>query len=333
MRTESNRCLSYISLCAALLLWAGTASAASYTVSPKIIDLTVQPRDILEEKIVVKNNSGSMMTLYPSVNNVTIGVDGGVQEFVTPSMSDRTSTLSSWLEISRVGFDLPGGETKEIPLTIRVNPTAVPGTYHALISYVQAGNATEAEAAFARGDGESAMVNVTIDDTKSELVSLGKFVVSRFVTKADNSAIHYQVANTGEGDITPRGDIIIYNQRGGEVASVTINPDNITIKPGETVQFSQDVPLAGLLGKYKAFMTMQYGEGQAAIYDTVFFYALPLSKLLILFGILLAVTIVSSLYIHHRYLRRQEDEDAESVPLEVKDSFTVGSDSDIVMKR
>lgn len=322
-----------------LVLWLGSFSlayAADFTVSPKIVDLTLVRRDESQQTVVVENTSGGPLTVFPFVNNVTVGVSGGVEQFLPPSMSDRSATLSSWIEISRSGIDLKAGEKKEIPLTIHVNPTAAPGTYHALVSYARGGNATEAEQVFNNGDAPAVMVNVTVPDNQSEELSLSRFFVKKFVTGTNDSDVQYLVNNPGDKPITPEGDIIFYDQRGEEVGSIPINPNKETVESGATRTFTAAVPTKGLLGKYKAYMAMHYGENQANIYDTVYFYVLPWKKVLVIFIVFILCALGLSLYAHHRYMKRHpdDDDDADHLYVEVNTSPSAKyHDRDIVMKR
>jgi hypothetical protein len=174
---------------------------------------------------------------------------------------------------------------------------------------------------------------VTIADTAPEILSLSRFTVKRFVTAFNPSDIAYQFANQGDTVLAPKGDIILYNQRGEEVASIAVNPDGRTVPPGEQTVFNAGVPTDGLLGKYKAYLNVRYGENQAAVYDTVYFYVLPWKKLLIGLGVFLALCVLVALYMHRRYAHTEDDEEADEVYIETRPVTARMHDRDIVMKR
>jgi hypothetical protein len=135
----------------------------------------------------------------------------------------------------------------------------------------------------------------------------------------------------------PNGEIIISNSRGEEVGTVPVNPNHEVLSPGAEINFKANVPASGLLGKYKALLSVDYGTSQlASVYDTAFFYIIPWKQLLALFLVLLAFVVFVSVVAHRRYKNNQFDDDehgAEYVPLYVRDKLSVDKDHDINLKK
>lgn len=311
-------------------------AAPQYTVAPFVIDKEVRKRDILTDTIVVRNVGTQSVSLFPIVNAISLGIDGGIEEFVSASMSDRTNTVTSWIEISRKTISLVQGESREIPVTFRINPNAEPGVYHAYIAFAHGGNITEAEAAVRNGGGQGVIINITVEDERNEVLRLSKFLIDRFIFNPGVDDIQYTVDNPGDTDITPQGDIILYNNRGEEVGAVEVNPERRTVKPGESAVFNAGMPTASLLGKYKAFLTLEYGTKQhASVNDTAFFFVFPWKKLSVVFGIFAVIALLISLWVHKRYLAHDEEseEDADHVPLSIKEVPSEPKSHDIDMKQ
>src|SRR3989339_1511546 len=131
-----KRSIQYILIAILTLISFHDAYASlNYTVSPRVIDEKLEGRDIVTRDITLVNTGSQPITIYPSVNNISLDAGGEIQEFVQAVASDRTTSLASWIEISRLGVDMKPGETKVFPLTLRINPNPKPGTYHALISF------------------------------------------------------------------------------------------------------------------------------------------------------------------------------------------------------
>lgn len=329
--------ISRLALCTAFLgiLFPFSVHAEDLTVLPRVIDLPVQPRDIVNQKVIIKNESQGTLTYFTFVNNVTVGLEGGVEEFVPPSMADRSDTLSSWIEIFRAGAELGAGQTREIPLTFRVSANAKPGTYHALISFASGANIDEASAKVARNQAPSILVTMTIAKPSNDSLKLLSFVIKKIISKNAPSDISYRLENNGDTELKPTGDILIYNQKGEEVESIPVNPDGMSIKPGESTIFNATVKNQELFGKYKAFLTVRYGSGMASVYDTVYFYLLPWKKLVIGFVILLVSALSLSLWLHHRYTRRRADDtdDGSPVSMEFRPTTAAAMSRDIVIKK
>lgn len=329
-----NRLSSYLlTLCALLLCSAHTVHAAPYSLAPLLIDKEALPRDILNEMLVVENRTDTKVTLYPSVNDVAVGLEGGVLEFLPPSMSDRSASLSSWIELPRSGLELSAGERREIPLVIRVNPAALPGQYHAMIAYASGRTADEAMAAIQSGDAPTTLINLTISDDSNELLRIARFSIDKFVLKPSPDALSFELENSGDTDVKPSGDIIIYDQRGIERGSIAVNSEGASIPSGERRAFSYGVPFDGLFGKYKASLSVRYGETGSVINDIAYFFVFPWQKLAFTFGSFVVLALALALYMHRRYGGATTDDDGDEVAFVVRDSVSDAHERDVVMRR
>jgi uncharacterized membrane protein len=257
--------------------------------------------------------------VYPTVNNISLSEGGTIEDFLPPSMSDRTASLASWIEISRAGINLPIGETKTVNLTLRVSHDPAPGVYHALIGFGYGRNRDESEAQVKNGQAPGTIITVTIADKKVEFLKLSRFIIDRFVTSSDNQAASYAIKNPGDIALTPSGDIILYDNRGAEVGTLSVNPDKIQIQPGEEHQFNAKVPVKGFFGKYKAFLTVEYGNSQiASVQDTVFFYVFPFKLVTSVFLIIAFLVICIALYIYKKYFDQNDMQEADFLDFHIK---------------
>ena len=247
-------------------------------------------------------------------------------------MSDLTSSLASWLELSRKPITLDPGEHATTTLTLRISPTAVAGVYHALIAFPDGENRDVAEARVQRGEVQGSVVTVTIEKKVREGADLGIFNVDRFIWSDQNNAISYTVRNNGDTEVRPTGDIIIYTSSGIEAASVPVNPEGKSIAKGEAQTFSANVPLHGLFGKYKAYLRVHYGvESKAELQDTAYFYAMPWKKFVGLFGGIILIGIALMVLLQRRF-RGDDDDDTDPLPLHVRDGVSGAVHHDIDMK-
>ncbi len=306
----------------------------SYTVQPLIIDTEAQPRDILTKTITITNNGSQPVTIYPSVNNISLTDGGTIQEFLPAVMSDRTTSLASWIEISRKGIDIPNGTSKTVDVTLRINPNPVPGVYHAFVGFGFGGNQLEAEDQVARGKAPGTIVTVTIKDNKREFLKLSRFIIDRFVTGGGNEAAVYSIRNPGDETLIPTGEIILYDNRGAEVGSLPVNADKESIPPGEEREFKAEVPSRGLFGKYKAFLSVEYGTAQlASVQDTAYFYVFPFKIIMSILGGVSILVIIIALYLHRRYFDDSPVDDSDPLPLHIRDTVSEAAHHDIDLSK
>jgi hypothetical protein len=310
-----------------------TAMAApAYTVTPRVISESLEARDIINREITITHTGGEPATLYPSVNNISLE-DGQIQEFLPPAASDRTTSLSSWIEVSRAGIDLAPGETVRLPMTIRVQGDVKPGTYHAFIGFGYGRNRDEAEMQVQNGRAPGVVLTITIEDTTFSFLKIAQFVVDRFVTTAENQAAVYRFVNPGDETLVPTGEIILYDASGKEISSLPVNEEGIEVPPGGEHVFTASIPTDGFFGKYKALLSVEYGGSQrGSVQDTAFFYIIPLSQLLLIAGSLMVLAAVGAWYAHKKYLDDSFD-DSERIMVRIKETPSDPAHHDIHLPR
>lgn len=309
--------------------------AANYSVSPLLIDHELKKRDIKQEIITLTNKEDRVIRVFPTVNEVSVNEGGTVKGFIEPSMlADRANSITSWLEIGRGRIELQPGETKEVTLTIRVNPEVQAGEYHAFVGFPEGSNRPEAEAKVANGQAPGTVVRIGVDKVQNQFLRLEKFAVDRFVKDPHEGDVTFTLVNPGEDPVVPSGEIIFYNNRGNEVGSVKINTETTTIEAGKEAAFTSKVPDVLKMGKYKAFLSVEYGDHQtASLNDTAFFYVLPLWQILIIFVVVLAVALFLALYVHKRYDGRSDDDGTSDVAMYLRESRSESKEHDIDLSK
>jgi hypothetical protein len=281
---------------------------------PLIIDHNVEPRDSISETVKVSNTTNHPIRLFPTVNEITVGSEGTVEKFIPASMSDNTKSVTSWIEVSRASLEIAPGDTVKVAITIHMNPNAQPGEYHGFVGFPEGANRDEAEAKVLKGEAPGTIVRLSLVEKRTEYLRLEHFSVDRFITGAKPALAHYDLENVGGLPITPSGEIIFYDGKGNERASVVLNTEHRTIDPGKKESFSATVPTMGVIGRYKAFLNVEYGATQRAnLYDTVYFNIVPIKWLIITFITLVLLSGFLALYYHKRSVKIHDDDDTVAV--------------------
>lgn len=335
------RHFSFLILCfvVTLSIMEGTltsvAMAAEYTVTPLAFNYNVERRDIISDVLTVTNTTGQQLRLYATVNEVATDGNGVVESFIEPSMADRTDSPTTWIEINRGRIELKPGEKREIPFTVRMNPNTKPGEYSVFIGLASGSDQPEATAKVMAGQAPGTLVNLIVDLKQDQFLRLEKFTVSRFVTEKSSDEVFFKIANPGAVDVIPHGDVVFYNTKGEELATVPVNTDNVPVVGKASTEYHATVPKDLPIGKYKAYLSVEYGEHLTeGIQDTVYFYILPIKQLIIIFVVVLLLAVGLTLLIYKRYDVDVDDHGAESVALYIKEgrSEEVHHDIDLSKK-
>jgi hypothetical protein len=289
---------------------------------PLLVDHDVQPRDTLSDTLKVSNTTDHPIRLFPTVNEITIGNEGTVEKFIPASMSDNSVSITSWIEVSRASLEIAPGDTIQVPIIIRMNPNAKPGEYHGFVGFPEGANRDEAEAKVIKGDAPGTIVRLSITEKRTEYLRLEHFSVDRFVTGTKQAVASYELSNVGGLPLTPSGEMIFYDGKGIEQASVKLNTENKTIAPGAKQTFTVPVPDLGVIGRYKAFLNVEYGTTQRAnLYDTMYFNIVPIKWIIGTFIAFLLLSIILVLYYHKRTVKIHSD-DNDLVMVYVRDGIS-----------
>lgn len=294
-----------IVLSAAAPMFACAQASGELSVTPVVVDEKAKARDILKETVRITNNGTRKLNIYPSVNDVS--ATDGQEAFVSAQSGlERKDSLANWIELSRAVVELNPGESREIPFVIRVNLNALPGTYHADVSFYEGGTRNEAEQ---KNPLAVVTVNTEVQADIKEQMQLNKFVTDSFFFSGDDVLFNFQLENIGNQELKPKGEIRIYDRKGREVASVPVNPEGKSFTPEQAAQLASAWTSAQGFGKFKAFLNIDYGNNQSgSLQDTVFFWIIPWQQLLAIFVVSVIAIIVSALYFHrwleHRHMQR-----------------------------
>jgi len=307
---------------------------AQVTASPIIIDETVSPRDLFERTIVIYNNTASPIRIFPSVNEITLDDGGGIKDFVAPSVADRSKTVTTWLAFPRGRIELAPGASTSLSVSFSIDQAAKPGLYHAFLGLGQGSSRDEAEAKVFNRTAPGVLIRIAVEDTRIETLRLSRFTVERIITGTDQTPIAFELINPGEVPVVPQGMITLYNSRGEVVAEVPINDDGQPIPPSERREFTVPIETPGLFGRYKAFLSLEYGSNRATVHDTAFFYAAPWTYLVALFSILFIITLSLLLWSRRSLQGEHADERFDYVTMSVR-SGTSRADQghDITLKK
>jgi hypothetical protein len=323
-----------------LIYWAVLVAPAlaAVSVSPRLVDETLAPRDQTQTVIVLENPTEKPTRVFASVNPITLTDGGSISSFIPASLSDGRTSVTSWLAIDRGRIELPSGASTTIPLTIKIHPAAVAGLYHAFIGFGGGTNRDEAEAEVLSGGAPGVIVRILITDERSTNLKLSGFTAKRLLLGESADALTYTLTNAGELPLSPTGEIVLFNTRGEEIINLPLSESAVMIPPGETISLSLPLTTAGLFGRYKALLTVRYGETQTAtLTDTAFFYAAPLPYLGGLFALLFGLSFWLMWLGRHWYRRTREtsEHDGAVLPLYVgrTDSRFLPHERDITLTK
>jgi hypothetical protein len=275
---------------------------ASFKVSPEFIDEEAEPSGLFEYNIKAENGPGTKVSSYPIVRDLT---GPGAQEGAGPTYlenPDRSKSLASWIKFPRSVLELDPGETKEIPLSVKISPYAENGVYYAEIAFSPGSNLPDAENNRAAMNVPRVSLRFKVAKKEVEQAEINFFTSEKEIFTSKPANFSCRFSNNGNTILTPKAEIRIYGRNGSEITSFPINSGELA--PGASVEMRGACPEDLKPGRYKARIKVDYGTGTPGktAEDIAFFWVLP-ARLLLIYSLAMLLVFIGFLYLFSRNLR------------------------------
>jgi len=293
---------------------AAQTDRAGVNISPARIDDQMNPGEVREFQIKVRNRSPLDEMYFLSVRNISgVGVDGGTPIFSTPRAIPTGYELSDWVTLPTESVLLPGNEEMVFTIRISVPESAVPGSHFGAVFVAnEPPNIDQSGAAV--GFQVANIIHIRVAGEVSEQASIRQFSTNQFFYGSKNVEFTARIENAGNTLITPVGEIELFSMLGRSIVTIPFNQSNLlSVFPKDTRSFAVSWSDPGIgFGRYEALITVGYGDAGArqTLSNTVTFWILPLQVIgpaLGVLAILLIITyIIARLYISRTLAQYQE---------------------------
>jgi hypothetical protein len=288
--------------------------AQAVTITEHTVELSAKPGDVIERKLNLYDDKLQGATIYTSVSNFKPDPDSEGSALLVTEPAELKPDRE-WVKLQADKVDLP--KTGEmVPFTYRIElpADADPGTH--LISlvfstkpppadptsstvsigtnllvniFLRVGGATidSVDATFKVGTFSGADSNLKPSDREK------MFKEKKFFLKPPVDFL-LRVDNKGNTHQKPDGNIRIQNDLFGRAYdTIPVNKESLIIAPGTSRAFTVGSFGTGLMiGKYRAKLTLVYGNPLRDITKEVDFWIIPLKEIAIALGILLILIII-----------------------------------------
>ncbi len=292
---------------------AAPADSLTITITPPLIKNSMAPGQAWRSAVKVVNNNTQELKIYMHVMDFQGGAEDGTVEFIDPNSETGTSSdhlLSRWLEIESGPVTIPAGQSADVPFTIIVPDSAEPGGHYAAILAGTNPPDDKVSGSVIRVSSLLAtLLLVSVKGDTKEDGAIREFSSDREWYTQPDAKFTVRFENKGNVHIQPQGVITIYDWRGREKGSITINhyTEFGNVLPGGIRRWEYDWQgEAGLLdnGRYRAELILTYGEeGRQTVSQTIYFWVVDIVPLAVILGSILFF-ILMIIFIIRLYVRR-----------------------------
>lgn len=270
-----------------LLFLLSPVGASAFTLSPTKIDLTIDAGSVQIVEVDIKNDESGVLGFKPVVMGVE-QTEQGNPKFVTGA-----SEVESWAIVKAEDFTLAPGQEKKVQFSIDVPSGSYPGSYYLGLGAQQI-NGQNGEVSLS--GRLLTLVNIKVAGVANEELRSDKWQSTKKVWLSPNWNFVSLVTNKGNVELPLKGELVIYNFFGRQIASKELLLGNEII-PGTLrsfdINFSLPSKYVFLPGRYQAGLVLNYGlTNQKIILSTDLWYFYPPTIFLFIVLIFLPVLFV-----------------------------------------
>lgn len=262
----------------------------SITLSPPVVETTLNPGETSQGVLKISNNSSEMLTFSLTTADFIVQDMNGTPEFFAQNALDKRFAAASWITTAPAYFSLQPSQTQEIFYSIDVGQDVRPGGHYVAVlfrpqptTFLQTGAAVETRIA--------ALFYILVNGETKEEAIVSHFSTPTFLEYGPITTT-LEIQNNGDTHIKPAGKITLIDMFGKELTTQEITTHNIF--PGATREFENSLSEKWLFGRYQAKFTGVYGKGNLPLTATTTFYIIPWKILLILFLAILSIILFFS---------------------------------------
>ena len=279
----------------------------AFSVSPVLVDQTMDPGSFVQGKFHIMNDTKSDQTYYASVQNFIAQGEEGEQTFLPDT---DTTGLVSWITLDQKSITLKPGQTNDFAWAVHVPKDGEPGGHYAAVFFSNLPPETEGQSSIGVGAKTGVLFLVNVRGNIQEAASVASFRLlndrnadtnAKGISYLDHLPATFEscIQNGGNVHFTLNGKISVANMFGSKVAEIPANPNGAHVLPNSIRRilssWGPDISegkgfWSGLsaewkgfaIGRYTAELHGTYGSTNQPLTASVAFWIIPW-RLLIVF--------------------------------------------------
>lgn len=275
------------------------------SISPAIIEETLDAGTLKEYSVTIKNLNQTDQTYYLSARNISGVKDGGVPIFAKDNAEKSGYELVEWLALSKNQITLPPGVSERVAFTMQVPTEATPGSHFGgIFISVDPPEIENSGAAVAYQVANIISIRVSGDATES--ANIRQFSTEQYFHGSKNVDFAVRIENTGNVLVRPAGPLEIFNMLGQKVDTITFNDAQNAVFPANIREFNFNWTGEGTgFGRYEAVLSPGYGDTGAkmTMSSTASFWILPMNIIGPALAVLATILLLTFLFVR-LYIKR-----------------------------
>lgn len=285
-------------------------NANALTMTPTRFEIRGNPGDILDEEILLINETETAETYYSSFANFEAQGESGSPAFVEPK-----DDLGTWITAGLSSVNIAPGQQKIVPFKVTIPKDAEPGGHFAVIFWGTSPDRTGSGVSIGAKTGILVLLSVN-GEVKEEAGLLNFNTINKqFFYNTLPVSFEYRFKNDGGDRIKPSGQIIIRDTLFLPAERLDANPVEGNVLPNSTRKINVDwikyerpfdyIAPTGIFAKfwsnvsyqwknfavglYSANLNVEYGTQGTHVKKTAFFFVFPWQLVVVMLFVFIIV--------------------------------------------
>lgn len=234
----------------------GQEDSVTLGVSPQILDITTNPGQTSTNTFRLTNASDDTVSVKAIPKNF---VPRGEEGAVDLTEEKTTYSLAEWVDVEPATVKIEAGKTQDFLVVITVPANAEPGSHFGSVVFQTVPPEQEGSGALvAQEIAPVILVRIAGDTTETAEIEEFKSAQDLYSNETTITLLS-RIKNTGNVHFKPKGQIVIKNMFGKEVASLSLDEKNVL--PDSIRQITTEwTPDGFTIGRHTASLTIIFGD-------------------------------------------------------------------------
>ncbi len=278
--------------------YAHAQQAITFTISPPVINATLNPGDKSEGVMKIINDTNQTQNYTVSVQDFIVDNSQGIPHILPPDTLPQKYSAASWIGVDNPSLSVPAHTRVTFNYFIQTPANARPGGHYAAALIGPDTSSTLSNSGTGVSGKIGTLFYIDINGNIVEHADVAAFQANGF-QEYGPVTINTLIRNQGDLHITPLGTITLKDMLGRVVATEKLDQHNIF--PGGIARAYQNVfgQNQFMIGPYTAKLAATYGRNNnLPLVATLTFWVFPWKVvtlvILILIALILAVKVLRS---------------------------------------
>ncbi len=280
------------------------AASSAITAIPPRLELKGNPGEIIKTTLKVRNESEVSQNYSVYVDDFVVNDLLGTPVPLSENVSSKWS-LRKWI-VAPDFLPVDKNTTQNVPVTIRIPSSALPGGHYALITYMPNGDIKPGElkkTSSIIGQRVGSIIYLTVNGKIKEEANVSSFTAPKFTERGPIEFLG-KIENTSDVHITPKGQITISDFLNNKVANIPVEMGNIF--PENIKQLNGVWNQKWGYGRYKAELNLVYGNKDSVLAATIYFWLFPI--MLVIYILVAIVSVLTIIILLSKKGKKHQDE-------------------------